>query len=164
MRKFLTLVLAAMMLVTSLPVGLLAETDYNYDNLDSNKSDIVNGKLPVEVAKPKNGETAEDLIKNPEMPEIYTLRTDYMVKKNGDWKINYQPYVVSVGQNATPEEKAKVKKTINLPDLKGYEKPQESFDITYDSIVAAAKSGQQTGETWQKIKNLGTLLRRNIYP
>ena len=149
-RKFLTLVLAAMMLVTSLPVGLLAETDYNYDNLDSNKSDIVNGKLPVEVAKPKNGETAEALIKNPAMPAIYTLRTDYMVKKNGDWKINYQPYVASVGQNATPEEKANVNKTINLPDLKGYEKPQESFDITYESIVNAAKTGQKTGDTWQK--------------
>lgn len=150
MKKFLTLVLAAMMIVTSLPVGLLAETDYNYDNLDSNKSDIVNGKLPVEVAKPKNGETAEALIKNPAMPAIYTLRTDYMVKKNGEWKINYQPYVASVGANATPEEQANVKKTISLPDLKGYEKPQESFDITYKSIVNAAKSGQQTGDTWQK--------------
>ena len=59
MRKFLTLVLAVMMIVTSLPVGLLAKTDYNYDNLDSNKSDIVNGKLPVEVAKPDEGKTAE---------------------------------------------------------------------------------------------------------
>ena len=143
MRKFLTLVLAVMMIVTSLPVGLLAETDYNYDNLDSNKSDIVNGKLPVEVAKPKNGETAEDLINNPEMPEIYTLRTDYMVKKNGEWKINYQPYVASVGANATPGEQANVKKTISLPDLKGYEKPQESFKITYD-IVKNGIDGKDT--------------------
>ena len=143
MKKFLTLVLAVMMIVTAMPVGLLAETDYNYDNLDSNKSDIVNGKLPVEVAKPKNDETAEDLIKNPEMPEIYTLRTDYMVKKNGEWKINYQPYVASVGANATPEEQRKVDKTISLPDLKGYEKPQESFKITYD-IVKDGIDGKDT--------------------
>ena len=143
MKKFLTLVLAVMMIVTSLPVGLLAKTDYNYDNLDSNKSKIINGKTPVKPAKPETGQTAEDLINNPEMPEIYTLRTDYMVKKNGEWKINYQPYVASVGANATPEEQANVKKTISLPDLKGYEKPQESFKITYD-IVKDGIDGKDT--------------------
>ena len=144
MRKFLTLVLAAMMIMTSLPVGLLAETKYNYNDLISDKAKIINkDKPPVKPAKPETGQTAEQLIKNPDQPEIYTLRTDYMVKKNGEWKINYQPYVASVGANATPEEQANVNKTINLPDLKGYEKPQESFKITYD-IVKDGIDGKDT--------------------
>ena len=143
MKKILTLVLAAMMLVTSLPVGLLAETDYNYDNLDSNKSDIVNNdKLAVEVAKPKNGETAEDLISNPAMPEIYTLRTDYKVQRGEKYEINYQPYIASVGEAATDEEKANVNKEIFLPELAGYEKPQDSYNITYDTVKNAANGTQ----------------------
>lgn len=108
LKKYLTLVLVAMMLITSLPVGLLAETDYNYDNLDSNKSDIVNGKLPVEVAKPKNGETAEDLIKNPAMPKLYTMRADYKVPRNDEEDIAYQPYIATVGdENVLTEAEKK---------------------------------------------------------
>ena len=145
-KRLLAFVLAIMMLITAFPLQAMA-AQLNYDDIGGQKSTYINNVDPVTPGKAEN---ATEYIKEPVMPEIYTLRTDYMVKKNGEWKINYQPYVVSVGQNATPEEKAKVNKTINLPDLKGYEKPQESFDITYKSIVDAAKSGQQTGDTWQK--------------
>ena len=153
MKKFLTLVLAVMMIVTSLPVGLLAKTDYNYDNLDSNKSDIVNGKLPVEVAKPKNGETAEDLIKNPDMPKLYTMRADYKLPRNDEEVVGYQPYIATVGDDEytytdldgnegqkvlTGEEKSKIKKKIDLPDIDGYTSPTPSFIVNYDYIKANA--------------------------
>ena len=145
-KKGLCGLLAIIMLITAFPLQAIA-AQLNYDDIGGQKSTYINNVDPVTPGKTDN---ATKYIKDPEMPEIYTLRTDYMVKKNGDWKINYQPYVASVGANATPDEQAKVKKTINLPDLKGYEKAQESFDITYKSIVDAAKSGQQTGDTWQK--------------
>ena len=145
-KKGLCGLLAVIMLITAFPLQAIA-AQLNYDDIGGQKSTYINNVDPV---KPGKAENATEYIKEPEMPEIYTLRTDYMVKKNGDWKINYQPYVASVGQNATPEEKANVNKTIKLPDLKGYEKPQESFDITYESIVNAAKTGQKTGDTWQK--------------
>ena len=153
MKKFLTLVLAAMMLVTSLPVGLLAKTDYNYDNLDSNKSDIVNGKLPVEVAKPDEGKTAEDLIKNPAMPKLYTMRADYKLPRNDEEVVGYQPYIATVGDDEytytdldgnegqkvlTGEEKSKIKKKIDLPDIDGYTSPTPSFTVNYDYIKANA--------------------------
>ena len=148
-KKGLCGLLAVIMLITAFPLQAIA-AKLDYDDLANQKSTYINKVDPVTPAVLDGTKSARDYIKDPEMPEIYTLRTDYLVKKNGDWKINYQPYVASVGQNATPEEQAKVDKTINLPDLKGYEKPQESFDITYKSIVDAAKSGQQTGDTWQK--------------
>lgn len=83
-KRVLTLVLAVMMLVTAAPVSLLAETTkpvLNYDNLSNDTQKIVNNKIPVKPAKPDEGKTAEDLIKNPAQPAIYTLRTDYKVQR-----------------------------------------------------------------------------------
>ena len=160
MKKFLTLVLAVMMIVTSLPVGLLAKTDYNYDNLDSNKSDIVNGKLPVEVAKPKNGETAEDLIKNPAMPKLYTMRADYKVPRNDEEIVGFQPYIATVGDDEytytdldgkaglkvlTDAEKSKIDKKIKLPDIDGYTSPTPSFNVNYKYIKENAEKGNLVG-------------------
>ncbi|MFR4778257.1 MAG: InlB B-repeat-containing protein [Finegoldia magna] len=127
-----------------MPMHLLA-AGVDYNNLSNNKTEIVNNKLPVEVAKPEKGKTAADLIKNPDQAKIYTLRTDYKVPKNGENKINYQPYVASVGENATEAEKAKVNKDINLPDLKGYVKPQNSYNINFKDIVDKAKNPEQGG-------------------
>lgn len=149
MRKFLTLVLAAMMLVTSLPVGLLAETDYNYNDLTSDKAKIINkDKPPLKPAKLEGEQTAADLIANPAQPAIYTLRTDYKVQRGENYEVDYQPYIASVGEAATQAEKEKVKKTIKLPDLTGYEKPDDDYLITYDKVKEAAdgkaKSGNDT--------------------
>ena len=153
LRRSLALLMALVMVVTMLPLHAFAD-DFLYDNMDKEKSGFIN-KLEVDPAKPKDGESATDLIKNPRMPEIYTLRTDYKVRKNHEWKINYQPYVASVGENATPEEKDKVKKTIDIPDLKGYGKPiKTTFDITYDGVVNEAKKGSNQGVYWQKNKDV----------
>ena len=145
-KRWMSGLLALIMLITAFPLQAIA-AQLNYDDIGGQKSAYINNIDPVTPAKTDN---ATDYIKEPEMPEIYTLRSDYLVQKDHKWKVNYQPYVASVGANATPDEQANVKKTINLPDLKGYEKPQDSFDITYDSIVAAAKTGEKTGDTWQK--------------
>ena len=140
-KRILTLVLAVMMLVTAAPVNLLAQL--NYDNLSNDEEKIVNNELAVKPAKPKAGETAEDLIKNPAQPAIYTLRTDYVVNRtSGDEKIS-QPYVARVGEEISAEDKVKIKKTIELPNIPGYTKPagNDSFDITYKKIIDSAKPG-----------------------
>ena len=143
-KRLLTLVIAAMMLVTAMPVGLLAETKYNYNDLISDKAKIINkDKPPVKPAKPETGQTAEQLIKNPAQPEIYTLRTDYKVQRGENYEVDYQPYIASVGEAATEEEKAKVNKTIKLPDLTGYEKPDDDYLITYDKVMKAGNNGSQ---------------------
>ncbi|OXZ29672.1 hypothetical protein B9N51_00385 [Finegoldia magna] len=143
-KRFICFIMTMIMVLTSMPVHLLA-AGVDYNNLSNNKTEIVNNKLPVEVAKPETDKTAADLIKNPDQAKIYTLRTDYKVPKNGENKINYQPYVASVGENATEAEKAKVNKDINLPDLKGYVKPQNSYNINFQDIVAKAKNPERDG-------------------
>ena len=143
-KRFICFIMTMIMVLTSMPMHLLA-AGVDYNNLSNNKTEIVNNKLPVEVAKPEKGKTAADLIKNPDQAKIYTLRTDYKVPKNGENKINYQPYVASVGENATEAEKAKVNKDINLPDLKGYVKPQNSYNINFQDIVDKAKNPEQDG-------------------
>ena len=143
-KRFICFVMTMIMVLTSMPMHLLA-AGVDYNDLSNNKTEIVNNKIPVEVAKPETGKTATDLIKNPDPPKIYTLRTDYKVPKNGENKINYQPYVASVGENATEAEKAKVNKEINLPDLKGYVKPQDSYNINFQDIVDKAKNPEKDG-------------------
>ena len=143
-KRFICFIMTMIMVLTSMPMHLLA-AGVDYNNLSNNKTEIVNNKLPVEVAKPETDKTAADLIKNPDQAKIYTLRTDYKVPKNGENKINYQPYVASVGENATEAEKAKVNKDINLPDLKGYVKPQNSYNINFQDIVDKAKNPEQDG-------------------
>ena len=143
-KRLLTLVIAAMMLVTAMPVGLLAETKYNYNDLISDKAKIINkDKPPVKPAKPETGQTAEQLIKNPAQPAIYTLRTDYKVQRGENYEVDYQPYIASVGEAATQAEKEKVKKTIKLPDLTGYEKPDDDYLITYEKVKNAGNNGSQ---------------------
>ena len=141
-RVFLFL-LSALMLFSSLPLSVFAKVNYNYDNLTDNKSEIVNKLTSVKPAKPENGKTAEDLIKNPKQPEIYTLRTDYKVQRGEKYEVNYQPYIASVGAAATQAEKEKVDKTITLPDLAGYEKPDDNYKITYDKVKDAGNNGSQ---------------------
>ena len=131
------------MILTSMPVHLLAA--YDYKDLSNDKSKIINKIEPVEVAKPGT-ETAEDFVKNPDQPNIYTLRTDFKAEKGEGYKVNYQPYVASVGQDANDAEKAKVNKEIKLPDMAGYNKPvgEEILKIKYGNIVNLAK--HRTGD------------------
>ena len=144
LRRSLALLMALVMVITMLPLHAFAD-DFLYDNVEREKSRYINERRPVNPAKPEKGKTAQDLIKNPDQPKIYTLRTDYMVPKGQEWKINYQPYVASVGAAATDADKQKVNKEIELPELKGYDRPEEKYPVTYADIVAKAKAGKQTG-------------------
>ena len=125
---------------------------------------------PAEPVKLEDGQKAEDLVKNPEQPELYTLYTDYKVerKKKGQtdssYEVNYQPYVATVGEAAKEAEKAKVDRDVKVPDFEGYEDPKgpydpldpgspfkidpekKTFHITYDTIKEAAKKGNKTGD------------------
>ncbi|WP_336619916.1 hypothetical protein, partial [Actinotignum timonense] len=98
--------------------------------------------MELEPVKLPDGKTTEEFVKNPEQPDIYTLRSDYRVEREGDYAINYQPYVATVGAGASQKEKDKVNKTINLPDFLGYVKPQDNFRIDYDTVVNEAKNGE----------------------
>lgn len=134
-----TLILA---MVLSGPASAFAQV--NHADLTKDRAEIINEK-PVTPAKLENGQTAKDLIKNPEQPAIYTLRTDYKVQKGEKYEINYQPYIASVGAAATEEEQKKVNQTVKLPDLTGYEKPDDDYKITYDTVKEAADGKNQTG-------------------
>ena len=144
-RRFLCFLMTFIMILTSMPVHLLAA--YDYKNLSNNKSEIINNKTPVMVAKPEAGKTAADLIKNPAQPDIYTLRTDFKVQRGEKYQVDYQPYIASVGEDATQAEKDKVNKPIDLPDIAGYKKPQDQFTIKYDTIVDLAKAGTESKDS-----------------
>lgn len=132
------------MILTSMPVHLLA-ANVDHNNLSNNKSEIINNKTPVTVAKPEAGKTAENLIKNPDQPAIYTLRTDYKVQRGEKYRVDYQPYIASVGEAATQAEKDRVNKPIDLPDIAGYKKPQKDFTIDYKTIKDAADGKNEPG-------------------
>ena len=144
-RRFLCFLMTFIMILTSMPVHLLAAYDYN--DLSNDKSKIINKIENVEVAKPQKGQTAEEFVKDPKQPATYTLRTDYKAEKGEGYKVNYQPYVATVGEAASDAEKAKVNKEIKLPDMAGYDKPvgEEILKIKYDNIVKLAKNGRKTG-------------------
>ena len=137
-------------MVLSGPTGAFAQV--NYENLTDDKAKIVNNEVPVKPAKLGANETAADLIKNPEQPAIYTLRTDFKVQRGEKYYVDYQPYVASVGAAATQAEKDKVKKTIDLPDLAGYDEPQDNFTIDYDTVKDAADGKGQTGDKTNGIR------------
>lgn len=132
------------MILTSMPAHLLA-ANVDHNNLSNNKSEIINNKTPVTVAKPEEGKTAADLIKNLDQPAIYTLRTDYKVQRGEKYQVDYQPYIASVGAAATQAEKDKVNKPIDLPDIAGYKKPQKDFTIDYKTIKDAADGKNEPG-------------------
>ena len=142
LRRTTTFILALLMLL-SVPLQAFAEVNYNYNNLTDNKSDIVNNKVPV---KPVKTDNAVDFIKNPDQPTIYTLRNDFKVQRGEKYQVGYQPYIASVGAAATQAEKDKVKQTIKLPELTGYEQPQDDFKIDYKTVFDAANNKNQTGD------------------
>ena len=137
-----TLILA---MVLSGPASAFAQV--NHADLSKDRAEIIN-KKPVTPAKPAEGQTAADLIKNPDQPAIYTLRTDYKVQKGEKYEIDYQPYIASVGEAATADEQKKVNKEITLPDLAGYDKSKldDSYTIDYDTVKNAADGNNKTGD------------------
>ena len=142
-RKFTALLIATIMMASNIAPAFASIPSH-----DSPPSQIINSDLQVKVAKLGEGQKAKDLIQNPKQPDIYTLRTDYKVQRGEKYEINYQPYIASVGEAASPEEKAKVNKTIILPDLAGYDKSQleDDYKINYDIVKDAAKDEQASGD------------------
>ena len=123
-----------------------------YTKRDDDRDDIYIDKINESIVKkPTELDESKDIekqLENPKYPNIYTYRWDYKigVKENGldKDKIIYQPYIASVGENASQDERAKVLKTINLPEVEGYNKPKgiesiESYDVTYDFVKNNAK-------------------------
>lgn len=86
----------AFLIATIMMASNIAPAFASMPSLDSPPSEIINSKMPVKVAKLDKGKKAEDLIKNPAQPDIYTLRTDYKVQRGEKYEINYQPYIASV--------------------------------------------------------------------
>ena len=169
-KRALTLFLAIVMILTSLPLDVLAQggqdnpTDkkINYDEnpiSDSGfKEGYINNKdIDVKVAKPKNG--SQKFIEGPDIPDIYTMRAEYRIQRGDNQINNYQPYEASVGAGIKEEDKKKIKQTINLPDFDGYTTPTPSFDVTHDSIVNKAKEGEKISKkegskTWTEHKGV----------
>ena len=144
LKRTTTFVLALLMLL-SVPLQNFAEGKVDHNNIAGDKAKFVNKLTPVQVAKLKEGQTAKEFIKNPDQPAIYTLRTDYKVQRGEKYEIDYQPYIASVGAAATEDEQKKVKKTIDLPALAGYDEPQDNFTIDYDTVKKAADGKGKTG-------------------
>ena len=132
-----------MLILTMLLSGPLEVfASVNHDDLSKSKAEFINNeKIPINPAKLESGQSATDFIKNPTQPDIYTLHTDFKTQKGEKYEISYQPYIASVGAKASDAEKAKVNKTIDLPDLAGYDEPQDNFTIDYETIVNKAKEG-----------------------
>ena len=154
MRKYLKQACVwglALAMVLPGPAELFAQV--NHEDLTKDKGTIINeSELKVQPAKLGPNEKAADLIKNPDQPAIYTLRTDYKVQRGEKYYIDYQPYIASVGEAATKAEKDKVKKTIDLPALAGYDEPQDNFTINYDTVKNAADGKGQTGNDTNGIR------------
>ena len=141
-KIILTLLLAIILLGTNIALASYTKRDDDSDDIYIDKINENIVKKPTELDESKD---IDEQLKNPDYPDIYTYRWDYKigVKENGldKDKIIFQPYIASVGENASPEERAEVLKEINLPEVKGYKKPNgiDSYDVTYDFVKNNAK-------------------------
>ena len=164
-KRVLTLVLAVMMLVTAAPVNLLAEpggasgSKKPYEIVFDDKSvvrkeDYINKTkddgLPIKPYKLGEGEEASKIVKNPKQPDIYTIRADYKVKRGNDYVINYQPYIVSVGENIPKTDQDKIQRDIDLPEIDGYTSPTKKFHVDYEFIQKEVKDGFKYGNKGEK--------------
>ena len=153
-KRLLTLVLAVMMITTAMPINLLAETgatgtqdnkylddDYSitYNDKIIRKADYINkvNNLPIE---PKKTENAKEFVKNPDMPKLYTVHSDFKVQRGDDLVVSYQPYIATAGEAISKDEKDKINKEVKFPNLDGYTSatPDRKADITYDFIKKRA--------------------------
>ena len=116
------------------------ESEYNDINKDKKYPQIDNRIINTldndEIYNLKEGESISD----PEQPDVYTYRWSYKRPVTGrsvnikEMELASQPYVASVGEKASEEEKAKVNYKLKPPILKGYKKPEEDYQASYDFI------------------------------
>ena len=172
-KRVLTLVLAAMMLVTAMPVGLLAEQgaagaqndgkfEIKYDDgTIIHKEDYLNKTDPLKINPVKTGD-AGTLIKNPAMPKLYTVRSDFKVERGDDLVVSFQPYIATAGdydyeytdENGVKKkvlsytEKSKIDKKVTFPQLDGYASatPKREANINYDFIKKRAMKNYDSSD------------------
>ena len=175
-KRVLTLVLAVMMLVTAMPVGVLADPaatgnqsdgkfELKYDNgTIVRKEDYINETKNLPVV-PKKTENATDLVNNPEMPKLYTVHSDFKVQRGDDLVVSFQPYIATAGDDKyeyTDEngekkkvlsytEKSKIDKKVTFPKLDGYTSatPDRKANITYDFIKDRASKHEKVGAEYK---------------
>ena len=163
-KRIITFIIVMMMLVTSLPVSVLAEGETKLEPIRYLNDNVEN--LPVDVYKPdlSKGKTSGDYIKDPEMAKLYTARRDFKVRRGEEFVINYEPYIATVGEDATDEEKAKINKEIPKPEFDGYTSPtpdQRTIKITYDKIKSLAEKGHLDGSEYKGTKDYQYTPKRN---
>ena len=147
----ISFVLAAMMILTSLPINTFAEPVANGNQTDSKfeikydngsivrKEDYINETKNLPVV-PKKTDNAGRLIKNPDMPKLYTVHSDFKVQRGDDLVVSYQPYIATAGAAISQDEKDKINKEVKFPNLDGYTSatPNRKANITYDFIEKRA--------------------------
>ena len=165
-KRLLAFALAIMMLVTSIPLQVMAK-DFDHENIVEEKSNYINNvndSIPIKPVVLPEGKAAADYINNPNMPKLYTMRADFKVPRNDEEIIGYQPYIATVGDDKytytdldgtegqkvlTEAEKDKIKKKINLPDIDGYTSPTPSFTVNYKYIKENALKGSLDGNEYK---------------
>ncbi|MDY6079690.1 MAG: InlB B-repeat-containing protein [Ezakiella sp.] len=165
-KRLLAFALAIMMLVTSIPLQVMAK-DFDHENIVEEKSNYINNvndSIPIKPVVLPEGKAAADYINNPNMPKLYTMRAGFKVPRNDEEIIGYQPYIATVGDDKyeytdldgnegqkvlTEAEKDKIKKKINLPDIDGYTSPTPSFTVNYKYIKENALKGSLDGNEYK---------------
>ena len=165
-KRLLAFALAIMMLVTSIPLQVMAK-DFDHENIVEEKSNYINNvndSIPIKPVVLPEGKAAADYINDPNMPKLYTMRADFKVPRNDEEIVGYQPYIATVGDDEytytdlegnegqkvlTDEEKSNIKKKIKLPDIDGYTSPTKSFTVNYGYIKENAKKGNLDGNEYK---------------
>ena len=164
-ERLLAFALAIMMLVTSIPLQVMA-TDFDHENIVEEKSNYINNvndSIPIKPVVLPEGKAAADYIINPNMPKLYTMRADFKVPRNDEEIIGYQPYIATVGDDEytytdldsgenkkvlTDAEKKSISNDIKLPDIDGYTAPTPKFNVNYKYIKDNALKGIKDGEDY----------------
>ena len=158
--------LAIVMVITSLPTSIFAANDFNYGNLQEEKSKFLNkepAKKPAELGDdPTTTEEANAQIKNADMPRIFDIRAEYKAMKDDALVYLFQPYEATVGDDnytykdskgntrnvISEEEKNKINKKVDLPDIDGYTQPTEATNFDYDYVKNKALVGKNNGSRY----------------
>ena len=162
MKNFLKKVCIWVLVLTMVlpwPAEIFAQV--NYKNVGQDKWKYVNKLTPVKPARLKDNETAEVYVKDPEMPKLYTVRSDFLVQRGDEEVVSYQPYIATVGDDKykykdadgneksilSDADKNKINKPLVLPALDGYTSPtsKPTLDIKYGFVNDPHKKYQIKG-------------------
>lgn len=146
LKRTTTFFLALLMLL-SVPLQAFAEIngadsnennskqkEINYDETPIVKEHYIN-KAELPVIPAKADKPAKEYVANPQEPKLYNIKFDYKVQRGDDQIIAYQPYIATVGEKATDDDKEKMKRNLKYPILDGYTSPTKEANLSYDYIV-----------------------------